>query len=126
MLTIKEAADKRAVRSFLDSLGVSDSVSEDIVMCCEENGRILGVSSLTLTEGKVYLNLLIMVGDADEMSLKLGLAKALLNLADLRGIKKIYGRSEALENIYTALRFQKEEEEYSVSLEGYFTAGHAE
>ena len=60
------------------------------------------------------------------MSLKLGLAKALMNLADLRGIKKIYGSSKALENIYTALRFQKEEEEYSVSLEGYFTAGHAE
>lgn len=126
MLTIKEAADKRAVRSFLDSLGVSDSVSEDIVMCCEENGRILGVSSLSLSEGKVYLNLLVMEKDADEMSLKLGLAKALLNLADLRGIKKIYGSSKALENIYTALRFQKEEGEYSVSLEGYFTAGHAE
>ena len=126
MLTIKEAADKRAVRSFLDSLGVSDSVSEDIVMCCEENGRILGVSSLSLSEGKVYLNLLVMEKDADEMSLKLGLAKALLNFADLRGIKKIYGSSKALENIYTALRFQKEEGEYSVSLEGYFTAGHAE
>ena len=126
MLTIKEAADKRAAQSFLDSLGVSDSVSEDIVMCCEENGRILGVSSLSLSEGKVYLNLLVMEKDADEMSLKLGLAKALLNLADLRGIKKIYGSSKALENIYTALRFQKEEEEYSVSLEGYFTAGHAE
>ena len=126
MLTIKEAADKRAVRSFLDSLGVSDSVSEDIVMCCEENGRILGVSSLALSEGKVYLNLLVMAENADEMSLKLGLAKALMNLADLRGIKKIYGSSKALENIYTALRFQKEEEEYSVSLEGYFTAGHAE
>lgn len=126
MLTIKEAADKRAAQSFLDSLGVSDSVSEDIVMCCEENGRILGVSSLSLSEGKVYLNLLVMEKDADEMSLKLGLAKALLNLADLRGIKKIYGSSKALENIYTALRFQKEEGEYSVSLEGYFTAGHAE
>lgn len=126
MLTIKEAADKRAAQSFLDSLGVSDSVSEDIVMCCEENGRILGVSSLSLSEGKVYLNLLVMEKDADEMSLKLGLAKALLNLADLRGIKKIYGSSKALENIYTALRFRREEEEYSVSLEGYFTAGHAE
>lgn len=124
MLIIKETADKGAAQNFLDSLGISYSIAEDIVMICEENGMVLGVSTLRLCGAKVYIDLLVTV--EEDMSLKLGLAKSLMNLADLRGIKLLYGKNEALKNIYTALRFKENEGEYCVSLEGYFTAGHSE
>lgn len=124
MLTIKEAEDKTAARQFLESRGEACSLAEHIVMQCEENGSVLGVASLCLSGGKIYFNQLTTA--EEDSALRLGLAKALLNLADLRGMKTIYGNNEALENVYTALRFQKTEGEYFVSLEGYFTAGHCE
>lgn len=124
MLTIKESEDKALAERFLHSHGEACSLAEKIVMQCEENGKVLGVASLCLSGGKVYFNQLTTA--EEDSALRLGLAKSLLNLADLRGIKTVYGSNKALERIYIALRFQKTEEEYSVSLEGYFTAGHCE
>lgn len=124
MLTIKEAEDKTAAQQFLDSCEISDLLAENIVMQCEENGAILGVASLCRKENKIYLNQV--TTKQEDVALRLGLAKALMNLADLRGIKMLYGNNEALEKLYTALRFQKVEGEYCVSLEKYFSVGHCE
>lgn len=124
MLIIKEAVDKQAAQSFLDSLGVRYCLADDIVMVCEEQGSVSGVSSLCLREGKVYLNLIAASEETSDMNFLLGLAKALMNLADLRGIKTLCGSNPELAPIYRALRFQEKDGEFCVSLEGYFTAGH--
>ena len=122
MLTIKETADKEAAQRFLDFRKISYSLANDIVMTCMEENEILGVASLALKDTQVYLNLLITA--AEDLALQLGLAKSLMNLADLHGIKMLYGSNSDLEKIYSALRFQRSEEEYCISLEGYFTAEH--
>lgn len=124
MLIIKEAVDKQAAQAFLDALGVCYCLADDIVMVCEERGSVSGVTSLCLREGRVYLNLLAAAEEMNDMSFLLGLAKALMNLADLRGIKTLYGSQPELAPIYRALRFQEKDGEFCVSLEGYFTAGH--
>lgn len=124
MLTIKEISDKRIAQEFLKSCGSAYELGDDIVMVCSENDEILGVTSLRLKDGKVYLNLLELSDKSDDMSLKLGLLKAVMNLADLRGIKQIYGTNKDLEQLYKLLRFKEEKGEYSLSLEGYFTSEH--
>lgn len=124
MLTLKESKDKKTAQAFLDARGVDYTLNDEIVMACEERGQILGVSALSLRNGKVYLDLLVMAEGQEDMSLQLGLAKSMMNLADLRGITEIYGANKSLEQLYQLLRFQQEEEEYCLSLEGYFTAEH--
>ena len=49
-----------------------------------------------------------------------------MNLADLRGIKQIYGTNKELEELYKLLRFKKEEGRYFLNLEGYFTTDHCD
>lgn len=125
MLTIKESENKNAAKEFLKKHADPYEIHEDdIVMCCEENGNILGVSALRLKNGKVYLNLLVFSQEMSEKSLELGLARAIMNLADLRGISFLYGSNPQLGWLYSALRFQQNEEEYCLSLDGYFTAKH--
>ena len=63
----------------------------------------------------------------DNLGFILGIMKSLLNLADLRGIRTVYGSNPALYDLYKMLRFQKETMEdgkkrYALDLEGYFTA----
>ncbi|MBQ4515805.1 MAG: hypothetical protein II978_03340, partial [Clostridia bacterium] len=62
----------------------------------------------------------------NDISLKLGMLKAIMNLADLRGIKQIYGTNKELEELYKLLRFKKEEGRYFLNLEGYFTTDHCD
>ena len=124
MLTMKATEDKRRAEDFLASCGMRQSLAESIVMLCEEGDSTLGAAALCLRGGKVYLDLLVLRSDADEINLRLGLARAILNLADLRGIRKVYGANRDLEGLYTLLRFQKEEKEFCLSLEGYFSVGH--
>ena len=115
MLTIKETNDKLKAQEFLKNCGNHYELGDDIIMVCEENGKILGVTSLGLKDGQVYLNLLEILSEANDMSLKLGMLKAVMNLADLRGIKQIYGTNKDLEELYKLLRFKEDEGRYSTT-----------
>ena len=126
MLTIKETSDKLKAQEFLKKCGNQYELGDDIVMACQENDEILGVTSLRLKDGLVYLNLLEMLSEANDISLKLGMLKSIMNLADLRGIKQIYGTNKDLEELYKLLRFKEEEGRYSLNLEGYFTTDHCD
>lgn len=126
MLEIKREENKQEAIAFLESLGIACDIEHDNVMCARENGEILAVGALSLKEYKVFLDLAVCKGDTNEnLPLMLGLMKSLLNFADLRGIKTVYGSNKTLFPLYRMLRFQKEEgiepEIYSLSLEGYFT-----
>ena len=126
MLEIKREENKQEAKAFLESLDITCDIENDNVMCAREKGEILAVGALTLKNYKVFLDLAVSRGETnDNLPLVLGLMKSLLNFADLRGIKTVFGSNEALFPLYRMLRFQKEEgiepEIYSLSLEGYFT-----
>ena len=124
MLAIKESKDKTRAQEFVNAQGFDYNLSDDIVMVCADANEILGVSALSLRGSKVYLDLLLTIETMSDLAFKAGLARAIMNLADLRGIKEIYGATPELFELYKMLRFEKEEGEYRLSLEGYFTAGH--
>ncbi len=124
MLEIRESKDKTRAQEFVKAQGSNYNLLEDIVMVCTDADEILGVSTLCLKGTKVYLDLLLTIEDMGDLAFKAGLARAVMNLADLRGIKEIYGSSPELFELYEMLRFKKEEGEYRLNLEGYFTAGH--
>lgn len=131
MLEIKREENKQEAIAFLESLNVHCDIENDNVMCARENGEILAVGALSLKDYKVFLDLAVCKGDANEnLPLMLGLMKSLLNFADLRGIKTVFGSNETLIPLYRMLRFQKEEgaesEIYSLSLDGYFTCDHCQ
>ena len=124
MLEIRESKDKTRAQEFVKEQGSDYNLSDDIVMVCADADEILGVSALSLRESKVYLDLLLTIETMGDLAFKAGLARAIMNLADLRGIKEIYGSCPELSELYEMLRFKKEEGEYRLSLDGYFTAGH--
>ncbi|MBQ3554424.1 MAG: hypothetical protein IJA08_07060 [Clostridia bacterium] len=120
MLTIKEVENKTIAEQFLLKKGIEVSLTEDIVMTCMDRDECLGVAALTLKEeGKVYLDLVKMI--EDDLSFAHGMAKSILNLADLRGIKQVYGKNPELSRLYQMLQFTEQDGEYVLSLEGYFT-----
>ena len=121
MLTIKEAENKTIAEQFLLQKGIEVSLTEDIVMTCMDRDECLGVATLSLKEaGKVYLDLVKMI--EEDLSFAHGMAKSILNLADLRGIKLVYGKNPELVRLYQMLQFKEQDGEYVLSLEGYFTA----
>ena len=76
MLEIKREENKEEAIAFLESLGISCDVENDNVMCARENGEILAVGALTLKDYKVFLDLAVCKGDANEnLPLMLGLMK---------------------------------------------------
>ena len=125
MLTIKQEQNQDVVADFLQKLGSDADLSDDIVMTSRDGETMIGLGSLSLNAGKVYLNHIIFVPEFEDELMVQGLAKALLNLADLRGIRVVYGTEPALEKLYAALGFQNENEEYVLQLEGYFTKKHS-
>lgn len=125
MLTIKQEQNQDVVVDFLQKLGSDADLSDDIVMTSRDGETMIGLGSLSLNAGKVYLNHIIFVPEFEDELMVQGLAKALLNLADLRGIRVVYGTEPALEKLYAALGFQNENEEYVLQLEGYFTKKHS-
>ena len=125
MLTIKQEQNQDVVADFLQKLGRDADLSDDIVMTSRDGETMIGLGSLSLNAGKVYLNHIIFVPEFEDELMVQGLAKALLNLADLRGIRVVYGTEPALEKLYAALGFQNENEEYVLQLEGYFTKKHS-
>jgi len=122
LLTIKKTEDIEKVNQYLKAHNIEHNLENEQVMCasCDEN--IIGVGSLALIDYKVYLNFLH--AKDDDSMLLLGLAKSLLNMADLRGIKTVYGHNPSLFSLYERLRFKQENGEYVLSLSHYFEAEH--
>lgn len=127
MIEIKSEENKLQAQAFLTAQGVDTNISNDIVMSAREKGEILAVGSLSLKEYKVFLDTVV-PSDAfkNNFGFILGLMKSLLNLADLRGIRTVYGSNPALISLYEMLRFKKEtktdgKQIYALDLEGYFT-----
>lgn len=122
MFTIQKTENQNEIISYLQREKLDLSLDMQQFMGLYEEGCLQGIGSLRLCQTKVYLNLVHCSEAAQE--LKPTLAKALLNMADLRGIQTIYGNNPELFGLYTMLRFKKEEDEYSLLLAGYFTAEH--
>lgn len=121
LLTIKKEEANDKLSEFLKELGYVKDLQNKIIMTAKDGDIYLGAGALELIGSKVYLN--FVDTKDDELSLRLGIAKSLLNLADLRGIKFVYGNNEDLEKIYKLTRFKKENDEYILNLEGYFDCG---
>lgn len=124
MLTIKKEEINDNLKAFLNEIDIKDDLESRIIMCAKDGDNYLGVGTLELLDYKVYLNLV--KTKEDDLLLKLGIIKSLLNLADLKGIKKIYGNSPSLESLYKMTRFKEENGEFLLSLEGYFDTGCGE
>ena len=121
MLTIKKEDLNDKLENFLKEIDCDENLTDKIVMTAKDRDEYLGVGTLELRIDKVYLN--FVVTKEDELTLKLGIMKSLLNLADLRDIKTVYGDNEALESFYKMLRFKEIDGKYILELEGYFTCG---
>ena len=126
MITIKTETNKENINKFLAHCGVSFDFDDCIVMAVKDNDVILALGALSLEDGHVFLDHIVVTDDcADDLNLVLGLMKSLLNLADLRGIKIVYGANPAMFDLYKMLGFQKcpdaVKKMYELSLEGYFT-----
>ena len=118
MLTIKRIEDETEINAYLSAHGISLADAPRQFMAMYDGEKPCGLGALTLEGAKVYMDFLHVESDT---ALLFGLAKSLLNMADLRGIQVIYGKNFALESTYSALRFKKEGDEFVLSLEGYFT-----
>ena len=127
MITIKAVEEKEPATQFLIQNGMHADISDHIVMCAMDKDKCLAVGSLSMMDYKVHLNLAVAANEwKNNAGFMLGLMKSLLNLADLRGIKTVYGTNPALFDYYRLLRFQEEAAEngkkrYRLDLEGYFT-----
>ncbi len=126
MIEIKREENIKEAIEFLRKQKNETDITGAIVMSAKEKGEILAVAALFLKEYKVFLDLLVATDEIRENSgFMLGVLKSLLNLADLRGIKTVYGSNPNLKNYYKLLRFQKSmlenSEVYELSLEGYFS-----
>ena len=121
MLTILKEEVNDKLTAFLQEMAVNENLEGKIIMAAKDAEEYLGAGALELRVDKVYLDFL--VTKEDDLVLKLGIIKSLLNLADLRGIKRVYGSNPELESYYKMTRFQEENGEFSLDLEGYFTCG---
>ncbi len=122
MLTIKKTEDLNIANQYLKAHNIEHNLESEQVMCASDDEDIIGLGSLALMNSKVYLNFLH--AKDDDAMLLFGLAKSLLNMADLRGIQTIYGNNPALFPLYKRLRFKEENGEYVLSLAHYFEAEH--
>lgn len=131
MITIKMEEDKTDIHKFLSSQGANIDLTGTIVMTARENGTILALGALSMKDYRVFLDHIVVSGEyVEDLNLVLGLMKSLLNLADLRGMKTVYGSNPAMFDLYKMLRFKKSagkaKKMYELSLEGYFTCENEE
>ncbi len=126
MIEIKAVENKSEAQAFLRARGNDTDISDAIVMVAKEKNVILAIGALFLKNYKVFLDLCVpAVNEENNTALILGLMKSLLNLADLRGIKTVFGGNPDMEHLYRLLRFCKNDDAiYELSLEGYFTCEH--
>ncbi len=125
MITILKEENKEALNAFLKEQNTTICMDNMIVMSAKDKDEILAVGALCMKDYKVYLDHIVLKDTyREDLNLSLGILKSLLNLADLRGIKTVYGSNPDMERFYKMLRFQKENDTYTLSLEGYFTCEH--
>ncbi len=124
MITILKEENNSEIKEFFKRNGIDDLPPDAIIFAARENEKILASGALVLKNYKVFLDAAVVDKDLGEDKVLLnGLAKSLLNFADLRGIKTVYGDNPKLFDLYKMLRFNKNEI-YELSLEGYFTCEH--
>ncbi len=121
LLTIKKEEINDKLKNFLKEVNCDEDLTGKIIMCAKDKETYLGFGTLELRAHKVYLN--TVVTKEDDLVLKLGIIKSLLNLADLRKIKTVYGDNKCMESLYKMTRFKEENDEFFLDLEGYFSAG---
>lgn len=118
MLTILKEEPNDKLNGFLKTLGEEEISADKIIMAAKDGEKYLGVGALELKNYKAYLNTLIT--ESDDLILRMSIIKSLLNLADLRGIKIVYGDNPKLSSYYKMARFKETDGEYAVDLTGYF------
>lgn len=119
MITIKKIEDMNEINAYLQTQNLDHTFGMEQFMGMYDDDRLIGLGSIELCVTKVYLNFIHT--EENIHAFNYGLAKSLLNMADLSGVKMIYGNNPDLAVLYMALRFVNENEEYSLSLDGYFT-----
>ncbi len=119
MLTIKKIITTEEVEKYLRAQGITLSMEYQQFMGIYDGDTLIGMGSISLIDLKVYMNFLYT--ENDDFGLRHGLAKALLNMADLSGVKTVYGSNPELFELYSILRFKEENGEFVLQLEGYFT-----
>ena len=121
MLTVLKIEAEEAM-AFFEKNNIPHTPGQERFMGLSSEDGLFGVGSICLEGEKVYLDCVYAGGISE---LEHGLAKALLNMADLSGIKTVYGKNPELSGLYKKLRFKEENSEFTLSLEHYFTAeGH--
>ncbi|MBE7037024.1 MAG: hypothetical protein E7403_07000 [Ruminococcaceae bacterium] len=119
MITIKKIEDMNEINAYLQVQGFNHTFGMEQFMGMYDGDRLIGLGSIELCVTKVYLNFIHT--EENTHAFNYGLAKSLLNMADLSGVKTVYGNNPDLNVLYMALRFVTENDEYMLSLEGYFT-----
>lgn len=119
MLTIKKIITTEEVENYLTAQGIALTMDYQQFMGVYDGDTLIGMGSITLIDLKVYMNFIYT--EDDDFGLRHGLAKSLLNMADLSGIKTVYGNNPELFELYRLLRFKEDNGEFVLSLEGYFT-----
>ena len=129
MIEIKKTTSKEVYDEFgFDSLST--------VMAVKDGDELLGAGSVTLKDGYAVMDKVCMKESYKMFNMDFGLAKSLLNMLDLAGVKYVFSNIDD-DRLMTALRFKKEFEipegvnitdEYSrfLCLDGYFTSGGCE
>lgn len=124
MITILKEENNAEIKEFFKRNEMKNLPEDAIIFAARENEKIIAAGALVLKNYKVFLEEAVVDKDLGEDKVLLnGLAKSLLNFADLRGIKTVYGDNPELSELYKMLRFNKNEI-YELSLEGYFTCEH--
>ncbi len=124
MLTIKKIITTEEIDNYFKKENIDHPMGQEQFMGVYDGDCLIGMGSISLVNLKVYMNF-IYTEEAD-FGLRHGLAKALLNMADLSGIQIVYGNNPELFELYSILRFKEENGEYVLPLEGYFTAHSCE
>lgn len=106
-------------------------------LICEDNGTRCGCGCIILKNEKGYISWITVIEEYRRQKLGDAIVKALLNIADLKGIKKVYA-VETCKDFLKAMGFEKDNndaviddirevidetntsEYYKVLLEGYF------
>lgn len=124
MITILKENKSKEIEAFFEKNEKSCPPDDAIIFVSREKDEILAAGTLVLKNYKVFLETAFVDKSlGDDKVLLNGLAKSLLNFADLRGIKTVYGDNPELSELYKMLRFIKNET-YELSLKGYFTCEH--
>ena len=129
MIEIKKTTSKEVY----DEFGFDSSST---VMAVKDGDELLGAGSVILKDGYAVMDKVCMKESYKMFNMDFGLAKSLLNMLDLAGVKYVFSNIDD-DRLMTALRFKKEFEtpedvnitdEYSrfLCLDGYFTSGGCE